>query len=398
MLMTRLPWLGFVAVLVALSTGTATGQGPASTVAQTRPFKLGFTPFPPTPDDYGYQIAYTFMHDNGDVVSLSFQDGVPWVEALASSDYHTYSQNLQDSFAAVSARSANYIPNQSLYLSMNLINLDFMGLAPYWGNGPNLQLPVPWNQYNFDHPYVKQAALNYAIALITYFKPQYFATSVEANILLARNVGAWGPYKTLQAYLYQELKRRFPTLLVFTTIQYEHMLGKLSWSADLARQFAPFYPNVLEGEVRELMKNSDVFALSTYPYSAAFNVVDATYYDRAVKIASDMNKPLAIEQTGYISQDIDVYTTILPGSEQLQQQFFSYVFSTASTNRFLFIINFVPMDYGYNYGTSVLSMAWSWTGLSYTDGTPKAVLGDWDNWLSAPYVAPPTDRFGGGPQ
>jgi hypothetical protein len=327
---------------------------------------------------------------------LSFQEGIPWVEASKSSDLKTFPAAVQAHLATIASRNAKYVPRHPIYLSVNPINLDFLGLAPYWGTTTNQPLPDPWNTYDFNNPEVKRAALNYCVALIDYFKPTYFAVAVEANILLARAPQRWWNYKELNEYLYKELKIRYPSLYVFPTIHFEHMMGRLQWSAELTRRFADWYPTILEGEVRDLLRNSDLLALSTYPYSTTENPVTDQYFDPAAKIAMDLKIPLAIEQTGYISQNVEIpNVTILAGSEKLQSDFYDYVFRFANTHKLQFVVNFVPLDYGYNYGTDLLAMAWAWTGLTYTDGTPKAALGLWDAQLQRPLVQPSVVSRGG---
>jgi hypothetical protein len=196
----------------------------------------------------------------------------------------------------------------------------------------------------------------------------------------------------MNAMVYRELKQRFPNLPIFCTIQYEHMRGLLSWSAKLAQAVAFVYPDILKAEVRNLLKNADMLALSTYPYSAYGVIVDPTYYDAALRISSDMSLPLAIEQTGYISQNmyIDTQAAYLFGSEDTQRLFFTFLLGLAQKYNFRYVIDYVPLDYGYNYGTSTLSMAWAWTGLANSDGTPKEVLSLWDSYLEMALVPRPS--------
>lgn len=382
---------GVTAICAAMCSGLR-GQAPAPLPGQmdSRSYYLGFTPFPPTYEAYGYDLSYTFLKDHGDLVSLSYQDGIPWVEAARSSDVKTFPDAVQETWRLAARRQAQYIPKHSIYLSINTINLDFLGLAPYWGTATNQPLPGPWRYYDFNHPEVKRAALNYCVAAIKYFNPKYFAVAVEANILLARAPDRWWQFKELNQYLYTQLKALYPDLIVFPTIHFEHMMGRLAWSAQFAKSFASFYPDVLQVEVRDLLKNSDMLALSSYPYSTTDNAVTEDYYDVAVKIAADLAIPLAIEQTGYITQNVEIpNTATLSGSERLQSDFFKYLFRFADKNKLRFVVNFVPMDYGYNYGMDLLAMAWSWTGLTFTDGTPKEALALWDAQLKKDYVPPP---------
>src|SRR5207249_3388514 len=138
---------------------------------------------------------------------------------------------------------------------------------------------------------VAVAFLNYASAAVNYFHPDYLGISIEANILLAHRPEKWIAYKSLIQTVYSELKTRYPQMPVFVTIQYEHMLGLQFESKNLQTLLQGMYPTVLQAEVRDLLRSSDALVLSTYPYMTLDAVLTATYYDAAMVMGQQADKP-----------------------------------------------------------------------------------------------------------
>ncbi len=358
------------------------------TFAQTpeRHFRMGFTPYPPTYDQAGYQQAYTHIQNNADIISHTFQEGVPWAEALLSSDYRDYPLSLQNHWDFLLETDAAYIPGMPRYISMLPTNITYNGLAPAWtAAGPSQGLTPPWDSYEFDNADVKTALLNYCIALIEAFQPEYFGLGVEINILMAKRFDLWAGYKDLNQYLYTELKLRYPELYVFPTIQHEHMLGHHSASAQLKTYLEPYYPEVLWTEVYYLMFYSDALVLSTFPY-LALQQISPEFYSLAMNIAAVHGKPVAIDQMGELSQSVELSQVTLQGSIEYQTNYIYYMLQLAYYQQFLFAINFFTQDYGDNYGSGDISQSWAYTGLLDVNGNAKPALDAWQLFFELPYV------------
>jgi hypothetical protein len=375
-------------VIVLAVVAVTSAARPTSSWAQTeatRSFHMGFTPFAPVFTDLGHQVAYGYLAQHADVVSHTLQEGVPWNEALQSSDWRTFPSSVLRKWGALVTADAAYLPRHAKYVSIHPISSAYDGLAEYWGDVPLQPLPAPWNTLPFDHPQVKAAFLNYAIATVEFFQPTYLGLAVEANILLARRPWLWNAYKELNRYVYTELKARYPTLPVFVTIQYEHMQGLLDDSRLLREALQDSYPTVLTNEVRELLRHSDLLALSTYPYMALGASLSPAYFDEAIALGAEAGRRLAIEQSGYTSVPVQVYYTLLHGDETVQQAFVGLLLWTAYAHRFAFVINFVGVDYGLNYGTGPVSLTWAYSGLFRPDGTSKPAAAAWDAYRALPF-------------
>jgi hypothetical protein len=344
-----------------------------------RCFRLGFSTTPLA------DKTYPLLKNHGDLVSHSLVGSIPWPEALLSSDYRTYSYNLQNFWGELREIDAKNIPGHVKYVVVSPIeSRQFKTLALYWGEQPEMPLPPPWDKYEFNHPNVKKAYTNYLIAVVKFFRPKYLAINMEANILLANAPLRWNAFKELNKHAYNTLKRNFPNLIVLSSVQYEYFLGLHGRSSEL-EQMKSQYPNVLQNEVRLLLQDADLMGLSTFPYMVWRNVVGPIYYEPALALAKALHKPIAIEQTGYISQDF-VYpplSIVLPGSEALQDEFVGFLLYLAWFHNFDFVVNFVAVDYKPNYDLE--SNVWSTTGMLTWDGRAKRVLTTWDNVLKIKY-------------
>jgi hypothetical protein len=373
-------------VILMTAIGAALAVLPAHARAQeaARSFHMGFTPFAPVFSDLGHQVAYGYLAAHADVVSHTLQEGVPWNEALQSSDWRTFPSSVLDKWGQLVTADGAYIPGHARYVSIHPISSAYDGLAEYWGTAPLQPLPAPWNARSFDHPDVKTAFLNYAIATVEFFQPTYLGLAVEANILLARRPWLWSAYKELNRYVYTELKARYPSLQIFVTIQHEHMLGLLYDSRLLADALRDTYPTVLTSEVRFLLEHSDLLALSTYPYMAVDAWLTEHYFDEAIALGAAAGRRLAVDQSGYTSVPVQVYYTLLQGDENLQHAFVGLLLSTAHAHGFAFVINFIGVDYGLNYGDGPVSLTWAYSGLFRPDGTAKPAATTWTAFKNLP--------------
>lgn len=355
----------------------------------SRPFLLGMTPFPSSFDMPARDAAYVKIRDHADLVSHTFQNGVPWPEALNSSDFWTYPMSVVSEWYLTKVRDFTFVPNHPRYVSLQPINYLYNGLASYWGSVAHQPLPAPWDTYRFNHPDVIRAFLNYSIAAVEFFEPQFLAIGVESNILLAKRPDLWADYREMHAVVYAGLKARYPDLTVFVTIQNEHLLGLQGASAALRDLTKDFYPDVLEREVEHLLQQSDLMALSVYPHMAAGNHIDSTYLDTAIAIAQTVGVPLAVEQSGYTTEQVEIEPLlVLQGSEAVQQTWLAFLLQRALEHEFRFVVNFLSIDYARNFGSAPTALAWAYTGLWRSDSTAKPGLAVWDAFRFLPYSRP----------
>lgn len=108
-----LPWIFLVSLALGVSGETRCfGQAEGS-----RSFYMGFSTTPAE----NVQRTYSVIKNHADLVSHSLVDGVPWPEAFRSSDYRTYSQDLQNRWTELRRATQTHVPTHKKYLVVSPI-------------------------------------------------------------------------------------------------------------------------------------------------------------------------------------------------------------------------------------------------------------------------------------
>ena len=138
---------------------------------------------------------------------------------------------------------------------------------------------------------------------------QPYVNGVEANVLLSRDLLKWEQFKDLHRETYRAVKKVHKALPVFFTTDVLHY-KRLARDARGSQQ---------EKEVMDLMRFSDLFAMSVYPHMSAdvSRPVPANFLDFATRF----KRPVAVAESGMSAQDIELrsYATQLRGSEADQK-------------------------------------------------------------------------------
>ena len=77
-------------------------------------------------------------------------------------------------------------------------------------------------------------------------------------------------------------------------------------------------------------------------------------------------------------------SALLQGDESTQNTFVALLLWTAYVHQFAFVINFLGVDYGLNYGDGPVSLTWAYTGRFRPDGTAKPAATTWTAFRSLP--------------
>jgi hypothetical protein len=339
---------------------------------QTRPFHLGFTRWPADLTLEGFLIAQTFAHAHGDIVSVMFIGGIPWPEALAD---RPFAKDVENNL------SYRPPPGKKLFLSISPLNKDRKDLAPYWGAKDNLPLPPPWNRKALNSPEVKKAFLNFTLRAIDRMKPDYLAIGIELNVLLSHDSTKWQQLKELHRETYQAVKAKHPMLPVFFTTDVLHYKGFATEARGKDHK----------GEVADLMKHSDLFAMSFYPHMS-FGMPRPLPGD-FLDFARSFHKPIAVAESGMTSRDVELkaFKLTLRGSPADQKQFIEFLLKTAVRDNYEFVINFATTDFEKLCAklpppVDDLARIWAYTGLQTSTLQPKPALAVWDAYLKAKYV------------
>ena len=341
-------------------------RGPA-----VRSFLMGFTRWPADLTGEGMTIAENYAYAHSDIVSVTFIGGIPWAEALDNKPYpHDVEENLR------------YRPpaGKKLFLSISPLDKDRRGLAPNWSETENQPLSPPWNREALNSPRVKRAYLNFVLRAVETMRPDFLAIGVESNILLSRNPERWRQYKELHSETYRAIKKLHKGLPVFFTTDVIHY-KRLVRDAKGSEQ---------EKEVMDLMRFSDLFAMTVYPHMSleVSRPVPANFLDFATRF----KRPVAVAESGMSSRDVDMrsYSTLLRGSDADQYQFTELLLKTAARDYYEFVINFASTDSDRLVARlqpplDDLARIWAYTGMQTGDKSPKPASAVWDGYLRAKY-------------
>jgi hypothetical protein len=332
---------------------------------------MGFTLWPSDLTWEGLAMAQRFAYAHGDLVAMTFLGGVPWPEAFSGKEF---SQEVCDNLG--------YRPpdGKKLLLSISPLDRNRKGLAPYWGERENLPLPKPWDKEPLNSQRVKKAFTNFVSRSVDALHPDYLAIGMEANVLLSRDPAKWKPFKELYRDAYTALKKTHPALPVFFTTDILHY-KKLARDAKRADQ---------EKEVAELMRSSDLFAMSVYPHMSIDvpRSLPANFFD----FAKRFNKPIAVSDSGMTSRTVALrsYGIELAGSETAQAQFIRMLLATAAQDHYKFVVNFATSDSEKLVARlrpplDDLARMWAFIGLQTSDRVPKPALAIWDSYWKMRY-------------
>jgi len=336
-----------------------------------RPFLMGFTHWPADLTDEGVAVARDYAQAHGDIAAISFIGGIPWPEAY---DGRPFSRHVQ--------QSMNYrpAPGKKLFLSISPIDKDRRDLAPYWGDSENQPLPQTWDKQRLNSTRVKRAYLNFVLRAVDAMRPDYLAIGVESNMLLSRDGTKWRQLKELHRDTYTAVKKVHKTLPVFFTTDVLHY-KRLARDAKGSAQ---------EREVDEMMRHSDMFAMSLYPHMSPEvpRPVPPSFLD----FAKRFKKIIVVSESGMNSRNVELksYGATLLGSDADQQQFTELLLKTAARDSYEFVINFASTDSERLVAKlrpplDDIARIWAFTGMQSSDKRPKPASAVWEAFFHAKY-------------
>ncbi|HRK97929.1 MAG TPA: hypothetical protein PLE43_05545 [Alphaproteobacteria bacterium] len=339
-----------------------------SPIQNTRSFYMGFSNWPPDFDMSAIAKSLQLTNENSDMRLVHMDGGVPWVEMGGN-------QSLPKRIVSWWDYIRNESKGKKIFVTINPLNFERDGLALYANEKDDDQpLPDDWKNLSLDSDKVKTAYLSYAEEIISYWNPDYLAIGVEVNISVSKNLKTWREYLALHKFIYTKLKERHPQLPVFATVQMEHFNG--------LNEDAKGKEDIQKREVGELMKYSDIAALSMYPYASEEIKFNSHYLDgiRTYK------KPMAISETGWPSKNFKVFFFPIKGSPQAQYNYLKTLLTIANRDHFLFVINWTNVDYNkmldqLPWLMKEIAKSWVYNGLWNKDFEEKPALDVWQHYL-----------------
>ena len=338
----------------------------------TRPFHMGFTPFPYDFTQDALEFTYANINYHSDILAHHFDNGVPWEEALNNSDLPN---NLMYDFNDRISRTGK---DKKIYLAVTPLSTYRDKIAGYWGESEHMELTGKWSGKSFSDPKIIEAYLNYCKFIIEKFEPQYFAYGIEVNMLGYHDQHSFRDFLILAENIYSTLKESYPDLPVFLTFQLETFFNHFDNQESVIESLLPF---------------TDYIGISTYPFGNFANPLDipADWFSRLYSMAPE--KPVAICETAFLAEDLSLERfngNTIEGSQKYQLEYLYLIFNHMAGLDCKFIIWFVIRDYDQLWllmeeqGADEIFKSWRDTGLIDEKENPRRALGCWDSWLPLP--------------
>jgi hypothetical protein len=199
-------------------------------------------------------------------------------------------------------------------------------------------------------------------------------------MMLSRHQAKWRQLKELHRETYLAVKKAHKSLPVFFTTEVLHY-KRLTPDSKGTNQ---------EKEVAEMMRSSDLFAMSLYPHMS--HEVPKTLPADFLQFAARFKKGIAVSESGMTSRNVELrsYNRILYGSEAEQMQFTEWLLKTAARSNYEFVINFATTDSDRLVARlrpplDELARIYAYLGMQTSDRRPKPASAVWDGFYRARY-------------
>ncbi len=355
--------------------GSSSGTPPPPAPTETRPFELGFTPWPYDATATAVNFVYSEVALRGDFIAHHLDAGVPWDEALNGL---AYSAELE---AELTTRLSSTPAGMRTYLALSPLNGARDGLADYWGSAPNQQLPAPWDTRQFDDADVITAYTNFATDLIQRFGPEYFNLGIEVSELAINDIAAYDRLVAFTAAVSSALKSQFPDVQLMISVAL-----KSPTSAEAA---------TIRAELPRIVQHIDVVGISVYPYVFFDHAgrgdpanLPTDWLSQVVTLAA--GKPVAIAETGWAAETLTIpaFGVDIASNAANQDAYLNALFAAADSLDAAFIVWFSLVDFDALWNGVLLqdpvAQIWRDTGLYDENLNPRPALDTWMNQLSVP--------------
>jgi len=351
--------------------------GSRNCYSQTRPFLMGFSPWPYAATIEAVNWVYDKIASEGDIISHHIEQGVPWPEAYSGQPFP------QSFMAEIQDRKNKLVPGQKVVLQISPLNIMRDGMALYRGEQESMPLPAPWDSYSLNSTEVKTAFLNYADRMVEYLNPDYLLIGIEVNLLIRNNKSLWEGYTELHRYVNTELKKKYPNLPVSVSVFCVPYFPEWSGEDTLADQMSG---------LNDLLPSVDFLSYSIHPFMCA--LLAEQFPDNYLQRLFDLStKPIAIAESSYPAQ---VWQTMsepiltFNGSQEKQDNFLTFMLEESERYDTKFVVWFSIRDYDTLWVNSMnqseIGLIWRDTGLFDELGNERLAMATWKEWFAKEYV------------
>lgn len=344
-------------------------------VELSRSFYLGFTPWPYEATQEAIDTVYDTIQQNGDIVAHHLMDGIPWQESLVGDPFPADLEN------EVAGRIAETDSDQQVYLAVDSLNTNRDNLALNWGEAGGEPLPAPWNTRTFADSEVVEAYVNFALAMIARFEPDYFNYGTEVSELLLNDQDKFAQFVVFAEGVYTAIKAEYPSLPLMVSVAL-----KSPDSADA---------EILATNLNQLSDYVDMVGISVYPYAFFDHGDKGDPANLSIDWLAQINslipgKPVAVTETGWIAENLEIETFGLSvqSDPSKQKVFLETLFAEAENLSASFVIWFTVADYdtlwNEDLGQNDLAKVWKDTGLLNSSLQTRPAMGTWQDYLARP--------------
>lgn len=375
-------WALITAMLLLAGCGGESGNdgsGGPDAATDTRPYYLGFTPWPYAATTNAVSDTYNRIQNHGDIVAHHLMDGIPWDAAYNETALPAGVES------DISGRLGSTRDGQAIYLAVDAINGARNGLANDWTDAGSQPRSAPWDTRGFADPEVIAAYSNFALDMIERFDPAYFNYASEISELVLNDPDQFDDFVTFAQGVAANIRDDHPDLPLLVSVALK------SPGSDEAGEIV--------AEFDRLLPYIDIVGISVYPY-AFFGHASAgnpaslpdNWLSQIEALAG--TKPVAITETGWIAEDLDIagFGLSVDGSPARQSAYVETLLAEAEALEAEFIIWFSVVDYDTlwedDLGMDDVAKIWKDTGLYDESLTARPALNAWDAALNLDRASP----------
>jgi hypothetical protein len=309
---------------LAAESATPVTEGPI------QPVNVSISPFPYDLTAIAVQTVNTIIKQNANVYTVQLDNGIPWEEALDDKPFDSEIMAKWEGYKSSVASN-----HQQVYLAIAPLAEDRISCAPGF-NGATAPSWATDEKHTTDQ--LKRAYTKYVLRALDYFRPTYLNLGVEAGDMAAKKPEKWSLFEELFTYCTAEIRKKHSSV----------QLG-ISFGLPLLMR-----SGVLK-RVEKVVTLSDYVGISFYPYMSEFyRKLGASplpdppdqWRQPLDWLARNVNKPLAVCETGYSSTPVTLrrYGLNLSGSDDLQSAYVADLATFARRDHYLFVVFFLAVD------------------------------------------------------
>ncbi|MHB1459991.1 MAG: glycosyl hydrolase 53 family protein [Armatimonadota bacterium] len=358
--------------ILALSIWTIT-LGCMGAPPTSRPFRMGFSPWPYAMSFEAVADTSKFITTYGDILSEQIDESIPWMESAKGLPYPA------GFVAKMEGRRTRLGSAQKRLLYITPLNTGRNGLLAAYGE-PGKPKPLSWEKRRINDPEVIKAYTAYCLWMVKFFKPDYLVCGIETNEYLKNVPDQWANFLVFSKQVRKAIKKAYPTLPVSESVTVHQLLE-------------PKQPNMMkyQTQIKQFVADHDFFAVSFYPFLRGQKSVGDISKSLDF-IRNFSNKPIAFCETGQPAETLEIesFKLVYPLTPEDQNAYMKTLFEYAQKDKYLFVIWWTYHDFDALWNIFPAEMkdlgrCWRDIGLLDQDGNKRISYQTWMDTLALPF-------------